>query len=468
MIFSRNPGSRKMNYEESLSYLNSLYPSTRPCLERMIAFMKENGSKQDTFKSIQVGGTNGKGSVVAILDSVLRAYGLKVGRFTGPHILAWNERLHLNGEPIDDQTFARLATELKEKSEDFGRRNPEWGPLTWFEFITAMAFFYFAESRVDIAVVEVGLGGRWDATTVLSQPLATAVTNVELDHTQILGKTVVEIAREKGGTTRARTPMITAASNEALRVLMTMCIDANAPIIHCKQPDSISLINPSSIPANHHSSSAGHFYQIIDERKHLSLAGSHQRSNALVACAILLAVDKHLNLSGRPIQSAADGFASVYWPGRMQYLPDSRLVMDGAHNPSGAKALRAALDEHFPDTSITFLAGCFKNKDIDGLVKALVKPGDRLIACQAQTRRSVSPPVLIKESCEKLNVSAQTAASVDEGLKAAFKERKHDEIVVATGSFAIVSEVMRQLGWTSVEDGRPHTQMIWQPEISTV
>src|SRR6185369_3255745 len=154
-----------MNYLQTLAYIESLSPTLeRPSLKRIQLFMEEQGQPQDTFPSLHVAGTNGKGSTVAILDNVLRAAQLKVGRFTGPHLLRWNERFHLNGMPIEDERFAQLASRLREKSEDFGRRHEDLGPLTWFEFLTAIAFFFFAEEKVDIGVFEVGLGGRFDAT----------------------------------------------------------------------------------------------------------------------------------------------------------------------------------------------------------------------------------------------------------------------------------------------------------------
>src|SRR4029453_611254 len=184
-----------MNYLQSLQYLESLSPTTQqPCLERVAEFMREAGQHHERFGSIHVAGTNGKGSTVAMLDAVLRGAGMRVGRFTGPPLLRWNERFHVDGQPITDAQFADLATRTRLLSEDFGSRHPQFGALTWFEFLTVMVFFLFAEAGVEVAVFEVGLGGRWDATNVLSSPLAVALTNVDLDHPQILGDTVRAIA----------------------------------------------------------------------------------------------------------------------------------------------------------------------------------------------------------------------------------------------------------------------------------
>src|SRR5277367_1360757 len=210
-----------MNYLESLAYLDSLSPTLeKPSVERIKCFLNLHDNPQNSFKSFHVGGTNGKGSTVAILDSVLRAAGFKVGRFTGPHLLRWNERFHVDGKAIDDLTFARYATQIRQLSEEFGNAHPELGQLTWFEFITALGFFLFKDAAVEIAVLEVGLGGRFDATNVVGDKLlASIITNISLDHTHILGKTEELIAGEKAGIIKAGKLIITGATGAALQVI---------------------------------------------------------------------------------------------------------------------------------------------------------------------------------------------------------------------------------------------------------
>lgn len=453
-----------MNYLESLVYLESLSPTTQtPCLERVAAFLEESGRPHDRFASLHVGGTNGKGSTVAMLDQVLRRTGKKIGRFTGPHLLRWNERFHVDGRPITDYSFSDLATRLRRQSEDFGRRHPQFGPLTWFEFLTAMAFFHFAENHVEIAVVEVGLGGRWDATNVLASPLATAITNVDLDHTHILGETIREIAREKAGIVKAGRPVVTAATGEALAEILSTAHTCASPVFHCQSPGVISLPEPSTVSGLDMEFSPSDLLEIRDG---LSLAGSHQQLNALVALAVLCLSGLARCLPGDRAALVADELGSVYWPGRLQFLPERMLVLDGAHNPSGAVALRTALDEQFPDKRCLFVVGCFQNKDVPAFIRALLGPGDRVIACEAASRRAVFPAEQIAEVCGSSGIWCRAQSSVSAALSQALEARQADEVIVASGSFATVREVMLELGWRTVEDGYASTLMNWSRVLS--
>jgi len=426
--------------------------------------MEERGRSQDRFKSIHVGGTNGKGSTVAMLDSMLRQTGLKVGRYTGPHLLRWNERFHVNGRPMSDERFAELATRLRAESEDFGRRHPEFGSLTWFEFLTVMAFIHFAENDVDIAVLEVGLGGRWDATNIISSPLATAITNVDLDHTQILGETVAEFAREKAGIIKPGRTVLTAATGDALGEVLTVAKACAAPVYQCVPPDSILPLSEESSSATQTSEALRRLPCLLEGRARLSLAGSHQQLNSLVALGALLAsgVTERLD-DDFLMQVVSGGLGSVYWPGRMQLIDGLSLILDGAHNPAGARALRAALQEHFPDRSFLFVIGCFQNKDVPTYIRELIHPGDRVIACEASSRRAVFPADQIVEIAASEGIEAVSAEGVGQALGRALNQQRRHEMIVITGSFATVREVMLELGWQTVEDGLASTMMSWMP-----
>lgn len=443
-----------MDYSESLLYLESLSPvKGTPRLERVAAFMREAGQLQDSFSSIHVGGTNGKGSTVAMVASVLRRAGLKTGRFTGPHLLRWNERFHVDGLPISDGEFADLATRIRTLSEDFGKRYPELGPLTWFEFLTAMAFYLFAERGVDVAVIEVGLGGRWDATNVLSSPLAVGITNVDLDHTQILGETVRQIATEKSGIIKTGVPVVTACTGEALEVVAAVAAEKKAPLIHCQPPDVVSLMEPGKPPRSISSYMDFDLAVLSGARRRLSLAGSHQQLNALVALALMAASGLLRQFPGSLQEAVGDGLAGVYWPGRMQLADGAGLMLDGAHNPAGALALRLALDEGFPARRCLFVLGCFQNKNAERFILNLLRPGDHLFACEPATRRPVHSAESIARVALAAGATASAHGSVAAGLRQALSNRRHDDIVVVTGSFATVRECMLHLGWQSVEDG---------------
>lgn len=432
-----------MNYLQSVVYLESLSATTRPLLERMEKFMADSGNIQDQLVSLHIGGTNGKGSTSAILESVLHASGLKVGCFTGPHLLNWNERFHINGKAIADDDFAELATRLRKQSEEFGKSNSEMGPLTWFEFLTAMAFTYFVENKVDVAVFEVGLGGRYDATNVLSKPAACAIVNVDLDHTQILGDTVSQIAAEKAGIIKFAVPIVTAATGDALKMIELVASKKNAPIKKLPQK----------------SASFAWIEEALDE---LSLVGNHQRINALVALEVICAArdDKRFPLKELKRDSVVAGLKNVYWPGRLQYLPEHKLILDGAHNPAGTKALKTALDESFPSRNRIFLLGAFANKDVEGLLSNLLRPSDFVIATEVSAKRQVMSCEQIATIVKQLGCLVVCESDVGKALQVAFSKQSEGYIIVATGSFYVVKECMLALGWKSVEDGRKLTNRV--------
>ncbi|MBX9771577.1 MAG: bifunctional folylpolyglutamate synthase/dihydrofolate synthase [Candidatus Obscuribacterales bacterium] len=400
--------------------------------------MADSGNIQDQLLSLHVGGTNGKGSTSAILESLLHANGVKVGCYTGPHLLRWNERFHIDGQAIADDEFAELATRVRQSSEEFGQKYPDMGPLTWFEFLTVMAFTYFVENKVEAAILEVGLGGRYDATNVLSKPAATAITNVDLDHTQILGDTVNQIASEKAGIIKTGIPIVSAATGEALKEIQKVAQEKQAPIV----------VVPAKL------SSMPWIEEVLDE---LKLIGSHQRINAMVALSVIDVARQDSRFAKLPAmtkQTAIVGLRNVYWPGRLQYLQDERLILDGAHNPAGAKALRQALDEKFVGNGRIFVLGFFANKDVEGWLTNLLRPTDFVITTEVAAKRQVMPAEQIARLVEHIGCSVLCVSDVGKALEIARSKRHDDQIVVATGSFYVVKECMLSLGWTSVEDGR--------------
>jgi dihydrofolate synthase / folylpolyglutamate synthase len=438
-----------MDYQESIRYLECLAPTLEhPNLRRIEAFLEANGSPQESLAALHVGGTNGKGSTVAILDSVLRAGELKVGRFIGPHLLRWNERFHIDGQPIQDDQFAWQASRLRDLSEEFARKNAEFGPLTWFEFLTAMAFFFFAERKVDVAVFEVGLGGRFDATNVIKRPLAVGITNVSLDHTRILGDTIEKIAVEKAGIIKPNTPVITAAVSPAFEVIRAKAIEQDAPLIDCAATQNLEgggdhcYLQP--------------FNEILAAASKNRLLGAYQRSNTLVALEMLRNAGFVANGSqphGLSLGAIRHGLENVYWPGRFQVLESPRIILDGAHNAAGAQALRSSLDELFPGERIHFVFSCYANKEGTAILDSLLKPGDRLYVGEAKLQRAVFPKASLAKYAERLGVLAGVYDSIEQAFRQALRGRQGGEQVVITGSFATIKAVVMSLGWTKVEDG---------------
>jgi dihydrofolate synthase/folylpolyglutamate synthase len=431
-----------MNYLESIAYLDSLSPTLeKPSLERITLFLQEHNQPQNRIPCIHVGGTNGKGSTVAILDSTLRQCGLKVARFTGPHLLRWNERFHVNGEAISDEEFAKYATRLCHLSETFARKHPDLGILTWFEFITVLAFQYFCDRKVDISVIEVGLGGRFDATNAVANVLVSVITNVDLDHKHILGNTVELIAFEKAGIIKAGIPVVTAARAGALEVILERAksLNSDVQVISAEsklEDESDAIVDLSSL-------------------NFLSLMGEHQKVNARLAYAALKLCGGRIgDVIGKHLASAwEDGLKMTYWAGRMQYLPAYNLILDGAHNPAGAAALRAALDANFADQKCLFVITCFSNKDATGIIAALARPGDRVFFSEAASRREVFSREKFNQLSTELGLESLQFETIASALTSALDLRKVNEVIVATGSFATVRESMLALGWLSVEDG---------------
>lgn len=458
-----------MNYLESKAYLESLAPTlTRPTLDRISRFMDLLPEQADV-PCIHVGGTNGKGSTVAIADSVLRALGYKVGRFTGPHLLRWNERFHVDGKAISDEDFARLATKLRTLSENFGKDYPDMGPLTWFEFLTAIAFMYFAERNVDIAVLEVGLGGRFDATTVRTNPWVTVITNVSLDHTHLLGDTVEKIAFEKAGIIEPGISVITACQGAALEEVLRVA-EEKASLVYVVTPDNqIDLYAGSR---KFKSASADPVLKLLSEN--LSLKGPHQISNGLLAllataeCALASGAVEDDNrdeprapggpqefidtIVGFDVETLSAGLKNVRWPGRLQYLPQADLLLDGAHNPAGAEALRASLEQIHPLKRPFFVVSCFESKDAKRLLSELVRPGERVFVAEAQGRRSSHSKEHMLQWLSDLGAVAESFPSIADAVDAARERRQKDEFIVISGSFAAVKETMQHFGYASVED----------------
>jgi dihydrofolate synthase/folylpolyglutamate synthase len=451
-----------MNYLETLAYIESLSPTLeRPSLSRIGAFMAEQGNPQDRFPVFHVGGTNGKGSTVAILDSLLRRAGFRVGRFTGPHLLRWNERFHLNGVAIQDQNLARIATEIRHQSQEFGARHSDLGPLTWFEFLTALAFYYFAEQNIEVAVFEVGLGGRFDATNIVSNVLCSAVTNVSLDHMHILGDTVEAIAFEKGGIFKSGVPSVTAAEGSALETLVKRAQELGSAL-YLSTPQHELKAATNGGAAKRVTGWQEMLQAFESTSAELTLLGEHQRQNARVALSCICLASEHdaefgVRVRDSRLQTSSvlsEALSRVYWPGRLQMLNErDHIFLDGAHNPAGAQSLSLALDQLYPGRNRCFVVSCFANKNADKMVAQLVRQGDRVFISEAATRRATVSKEELATIVRKFGAEAYVYETVPQAFTAALEQRAPNQPLIATGSFATVREVMSSLGWSAVEDG---------------
>lgn len=435
-------------------------------LSRMQAFLDFYKELQAPAPCFHVGGTNGKGSTTVILETALnQGLGLAVGRFSGPHILNWNERISIDGKALSNDEFAYCTTKIKEYSIKFAQEtnNEE---LSWFEVLTAMALLYFAYKKVDCIVLEVGLGGRFDATNAVQGIVSSIITNIELDHTHILGNSKEKIAAEKAGIIKDGIFVTTQAKPPGQDVLVQVAKEKNAPIFCLDQhlQDGLKLID-DWLEANGSNSACA-----SDILEALSLPGEHQRLNALCALiAIAKAKCDKLDFAKRVSRSTGNklkaALANVYWPGRLQVIgggakfSEMEIILDAAHNPNGAEILDCALAQ-MKINKRCYILGFFSNKDVPSILAKLLhqaQSGSVIIAYQADSHRQT----MAKDEILKLSTSIRTdlevilVQSMEEALQKASGFAKRGYGVVATGSFAVLKDVMRELGWNSVEHHRP-------------
>lgn len=441
-----------LTYEEALDYLYSFVDYSRAKvdtytaeafdLRRMVDFMHALGDPQNRYPTIHVTGTKGKGSVSAICASVLRAAGYRAGFYTSPHLQDFCERAQVNGELIPREAVIEIVQEMKTLVD--ARVAPG---ITTFELTTALAFQYFARARVDVAVIEVGLGGRLDATNILS-PLVSVITSLSYDHTNILGNTLAQIAAEKGGIIKAGVPLVSAPQKpEALGVLERMAAERAAPLTLIGR-DYIALPGQHSLDEQRFEiwSAAqtqqletlkiqGHAVEWKPLTLTLPLLGAHQVENGAVAYAAL----SRLNERGLPIAADAieAGFREVRWPGRFEILRRRPyLVADGAHNRDSAEKLAATLREYFPGQPVTLIFGASSDKDVNGMLDELLPLAARVIFTQAVHPRAQDPEELLARA-----KAAEAIPSVARALRHALQRAAPEAVIVATGSLFVVAEV---------------------------
>jgi len=407
-----------MNYQDAIRYLESLQSTNiKLGLSRIEAALSRLQRPQDTFESVIVAGTNGKGSTCAFLESIFRAAGLKTGLFISPHLVDVRERIQINREMISEPDFARHAGLLSETSEE----------LTYFEFLTAMAFGYFAEEKVDIAVLEVGLGGRFDATNVVT-PVVSVITRIGIDHQGYLGDTIEKIAFEKAGIIKDGVPVVTVVQEEKAMEVIRNVADEKYTMIHVVAPSSVKY--------------------------KLGLLGRHQNENAALAVRAAELIGCHprgANYCGDDKSQVtshglAEALSSTRWPGRLEVVSrDPLVILDGAHNPNGAEALaRFIKGELRPGKKkITLLLGIMADKDILGIVTPLVKVVDRIVVSRPNLPRAASVEV-VKKAINSAGPQVEVICipSVSGALKKVMQEMQNDEALVIAGSLYMVGEVL--------------------------
>ncbi|BAZ53875.1 FolC bifunctional protein [Nostoc sp. NIES-4103] len=440
--------------------IDSLLQSFQPFgvhlgLDRIVKLLANLGNPHHQVPIIHVAGTNGKGSVCAYLSSVLTEAGYRTGRYISPHLVDWTERICLNEQPISSETLSQLLQQVQ------AAIRPDEESPTQFEVITAAAWLYFAQQQVDVAVIEVGLGGRLDATNVCSKPLVSVITSISREHWQQLGPTVADIAREKAGILKPGCPaVIGPLPADALLVVRSRIQELQCPIITPQPARQIASgwaeyqTNKGDWgtrgPHDRREWGLGAIgtgdWGLVENTKTikypLPLQGQIQLTNSALALAALEILQKQ----GWKISEEAiiNGMAKTKWPGRMQWITyrNQKLLIDGAHNPAAAKVLRDYVDTLDTQT-VTWVMGMLSTKEHADIFKALLRPNNRLYLVPVQDHSSAEPVELAKiagEICPELSL-CQTDSDLASALESAFTSK--DSLVVLCGSLYLIGHFLR-------------------------
>ncbi|MCD6590368.1 MAG: bifunctional folylpolyglutamate synthase/dihydrofolate synthase [Candidatus Aenigmarchaeota archaeon] len=409
-----------MNYEQTKSYLGQLNRfGIKLGLERIERLLALLGNPEKRFRSILVGGTSGKGSTCVMLSSILSEAGYKVGLFVKPHLFDFRERISVNGQMISERDFARLVEKIKPLAERVG----DFEKPTFFEFLTALAFEYFKEKRIDIAVLEVGLGGRLDATNVVDSEVS-IITNVSLEHTNILGGTVEKITKEKAGIIKENGILITGVENpKVLEILKETCERRKAKFIRGVKPEN-------ALP-----SSEGNTFDFEDERIFVPLGGRYQLKNIGCVLAAIRSLKHEI-----PLRAIKEGLKKVKWPGRFEVVEKNPTVLlDGAKDPNSIRNLLDSLDL-LQYEKLYAILGISKDKQIEEISKELSKATDFFILTKHNVMgRGMSPEVLAKH-VSKHGKPFMIAKDVKNAVKKARSLSKENDLILVTGSLFTVAE----------------------------
>jgi dihydrofolate synthase / folylpolyglutamate synthase len=421
-------------YNEALNWIHSrLRLGVKPGLKRMEWMMEKLNHPERRLRAVHIGGTNGKGSTVTFLRSILQEAGYSVGTFTSPYFEQFNERISVNGKPVSDQEITELANVVFPLAEELEKT--ELGGPTEFEVITAMSIYYFSKvNPVDIVLFEVGLGGRFDSTNVI-YPLLTIITNIGLDHTNILGNSMRDIAFEKAGIIKNGVPLVTAVKQaEAFEVIKEQADSKKAPLFQVGK--DILIEDHTSLP-NGESFTASTMFKNYPGLQ-IEMFGRHQVENAALA---VMASQLLLQYYSFIIEEndLRKGLLSARWPGRFEIVSENPLiVLDGAHNEEGITALTTELENRFKEEKIKILFAALKDKKLDNMIAKLENIAEKITFTDFDFPRAASSKELLELS--KL-ANKQAVQDWRAYLQTEINELKENEVLVITGSLYFLSEL---------------------------
>lgn len=408
-------------YLEQLRLVGSRFGTD--CEKELLSLL---GNPQDKLRFIHVAGTNGKGSFCSMMSSVLQKQGYKVGLYTSPYIVVFNDRIRVNGLPIAEDDINDLFLRVRQKADTMKT------PPSSFDFITAAAFLWFYETKCDIVVLEVGLGGRYDSTNVIKNSLLSVITGIAFDHTEILGDTIEKIAWEKAGIIKESCPALYGGNDEkALAVIEKECEEKHSELT-VKNPDSLKILSTTL---------DGTEFEFDGKEYFIRLLGLYQPANAATVLAAIDVLRKH----GFEISETAvkDGLSSAVWQARFEKIADEPVVLyDGGHNPQGVRAAVESVRAYFGDKKINLLVGILADKAHGEMAEELAKIADRVICIAPPSPRALPAEALAEEFCEA-GANARAANSIKEGVKIALSYKKPVLAIGSLYSYNDVSESVR-------------------------
>lgn len=400
-------------------------------LDTILNILRQLNDPHKNFKTVHIAGTNGKGSTATYISSILTQAGFKTGLYTSPHLIRFNERICIDGKQISDDDVVGAYTAVY--SADLGKRK-----ATYFEIATAMAFFYFAKEHVDWAVIETGMGGRFDATNIIT-PQVSVITNLSIEHTDYLGSTIAQLAVEKGGIIKPGRPVVTGVSQPSgLKVLRELALENRTSLFQFKK-DFIVRKEPNR---------AAYAYKGIFNRLDglsIPLPGDHQRENlglALAACELIASQSRQTDAPWSLTEATVkNGLQNARWPGRLEYIQDNPLViLDGAHNDKAAKVLARYLASYLKDRSITMVLGILSDKPYGAMLKTLSRCADRIILTKAAIDRAIDPLLLEQELKHYFDKQILIIDDVKQAVSHAVKTTAPCDAVCVAGSLYVAGE----------------------------
>ncbi len=447
---SQPAGKQFRTFRSAVNFLDSLtnyersartpYTANNFGLSRTNRLLGAMGNPHHNFKTVHIAGTKGKGSTAAMLMEMLRGCGLKVGLYSSPHILNIRERIVVDSEMVSEPDFVKLVSAVSEASAKARIAGP-----TYFDMLTSAAFLHFSQSEVDIAIIETGLGGRLDATNVIT-PEAIGITNISYDHLAQLGKTLPLIAAEKAGIMKEGVPVISAPQEPEVRETLEAAAAAlNAPISYSNENVDFSYRFEFSRTMGRHARICLTTPNCKFEHLHIPAPGLHQAIN----CTLALGLLDVLKSKGFPIDDhkAMVGVANLKLPGRMQLISeDPRIVVDGAHNGASIEALMRAVGQNIVYDSMVVIFGCSKEKDVARMVRQVQLGADKIIFTPIKSPRSADPHELAAEYSEVSGKMVQVADSLEEALDIATRAISREDVICITGSFYLVAEAINKFG----------------------